>query len=323
MLLSALTNTRWWLAEAAEEFETGIWRGELQIPELNTRWHCLILHWGLLVLLVTRCWRLRGPRRKVMALILQKHAGRLYEAQLLQPLCGQVGVQSAPFRGAFAALDARLGSVAPLEAAAFWQAIDEVLSAEGLLTSSVAASSNLPMGGRFLMASREISSKPSVTAEVLKAANARARNAAGKSSFRTGPMWVGAAHPADAWYVAPPAAHVHALLRDLFCFINDRKWPLTLRACVAMQQLLDIHPFADGNGRTARALLLGMLVQRWGLQQGFVSALAGFWAERGLRRHAATYQIRASGDWSAFLQMSLALGWGCRLAPTATKECNT
>lgn len=256
-----------------------------------------------------------------MALILQQLSGRPYHAHVPERLSGEAATQFASFHADFAALDRRLAAVAPLEATQFRSVLADALSSAGLFDCS--EETHQAATSCLFRAAQQVAADPTGTPKSLKAANALLCQSVGKGIVRTGPMWVGAAHPADAWYVAPPAAHVHALLRDLFRFTNDRKWPLTLRACVAMQQLLDIHPFSDGNGRTARALLLGMLVQRWGLQQGFVSALAGFWAERGLRRHAATYQIRASGDWSAFLQMSLALGWGCRLAPTATKECNT
>lgn len=74
---------------------------------------------------------------------------------------------------------------------------------------------------------------------------------------RAGPMWVGAPNPGDAWYVAPPANLVPSLLLDLVRFCIDERVPLTLRASVGFNQLLLIHPFRDGNGRTARALFPG------------------------------------------------------------------
>ena len=46
---------------------------------------------------------------------------------------------------------------------------------------------------------------------------------------------------------------------DLLSYANDNSLPLLGRAITVHSQFLSIHPFLDGNGRTSRAVLDGML----------------------------------------------------------------
>lgn len=80
--------------------------------------------------------------------------------------------------------------------------------------------------------------------------------------------WVGAGQlggPLQAHHVGPPPEAVPELLEDLVAYINSPDDGIALvRAAVAHAQFETIHPFADGNGRTGRALLQYMY-QRAGL----------------------------------------------------------
>lgn len=69
--------------------------------------------------------------------------------------------------------------------------------------------------------------------------------------------WIGGsdASPAGAAFVPPAPALVRPLLLDLIDFINSRTAPALVTAAVAHAQFETIHPFADGNGRTGRALI--------------------------------------------------------------------
>ena len=67
--------------------------------------------------------------------------------------------------------------------------------------------------------------------------------------------------PLEASYVAPPPEHVPALLGDLVGYVNEGDGSPLVRAAVAHAQLEMVHPFADGNGRTGRALIQFMFVR--------------------------------------------------------------
>src|SRR5574344_28716 len=65
-------------------------------------------------------------------------------------------------------------------------------------------------------------------------------------------------------FVAPAASRVPALMKDLFCWMRANKGkvhPLILSA-VFHYEFVFIHPFSDGNGRTAR-LWHTLLLSKW------------------------------------------------------------
>ncbi|TWD75400.1 Fic family protein [Kribbella amoyensis] len=67
--------------------------------------------------------------------------------------------------------------------------------------------------------------------------------------------WIGGRSPAEAYYVPPPAHLVHELLADLMQFVREAPLPVLAKTGIAHAQFETIHPFADGNGRTGRALI--------------------------------------------------------------------
>ncbi len=67
--------------------------------------------------------------------------------------------------------------------------------------------------------------------------------------------WIGGRSPAEAYYVPPPAQVVPELLEDLMAFVRESRLPVLAKAGIAHAQFETIHPFADGNGRTGRALI--------------------------------------------------------------------
>ena len=63
-------------------------------------------------------------------------------------------------------------------------------------------------------------------------------------------------------HLAPPAAHVPRLMKDLFDWLKNANDHLLIRSCVFHYEFEYIHPFSDGNGRTGRlwqSLILGKL----------------------------------------------------------------
>jgi Fic family protein len=76
--------------------------------------------------------------------------------------------------------------------------------------------------------------------------------------------WIGGSsyNPCSAVFVPPPADRVDELLVDLCAFCNDDALPAVAQAAIAHAQFETIHPFADGNGRTGRALVHVLLKRR-------------------------------------------------------------
>lgn len=82
-----------------------------------------------------------------------------------------------------------------------------------------------------------------------------AERVAGK--IRAGQNWIGGNdyNPCGADFVPPPPEEVAGLLDDLCGAIHDDRLPPIVQAAVVHAQFETIHPFADGNGRTGRALI--------------------------------------------------------------------
>ncbi|MFH1412705.1 MAG: Fic family protein [bacterium] len=86
--------------------------------------------------------------------------------------------------------------------------------------------------------------------------------------YRTGPIYVvrrRLGFPQETLYTGPPAKEVLKLITDLVAWIKQSKekdiHPIIV-AGVVHQEIAAIHPFTDGNGRTARALATLILYQR-------------------------------------------------------------
>ena len=76
--------------------------------------------------------------------------------------------------------------------------------------------------------------------------------------------WVGGSSfmPFAATYVPPKPEHLEGLLCDLVDFMNRDDLPLVLQMALVHSQFECIHPFADGNGRTGRALMHVLMARR-------------------------------------------------------------
>jgi Fic family protein len=79
--------------------------------------------------------------------------------------------------------------------------------------------------------------------------------------WRDEQVWIGGDSfgPHGAEFVPPHHEHVPRLMDDLIKFTARTDLPLLSQAAIAHAQFETIHPFADGNGRTGRALIHAML----------------------------------------------------------------
>lgn len=87
--------------------------------------------------------------------------------------------------------------------------------------------------------------------------------------------WIGGSsyNPCRAAFVPPPAEFVADLLEDLTVYVNGDEHPALVQASIAHAQFETIHPFADGNGRTGRALI-HIILRRRGVAPAFVPPIS-------------------------------------------------
>jgi Fic family protein len=81
------------------------------------------------------------------------------------------------------------------------------------------------------------------------------------TGWRTEPVWIGGggSTPMTADYVAPEHGRIAPAIDDLVRFAARDDLPLLPQIAIAHAQFETIHPFADGNGRTGRAIVQIML----------------------------------------------------------------
>lgn len=102
--------------------------------------------------------------------------------------------------------------------------------------------------------------------------------------FRAGPAPI-----AGSRHTPPPADDVPALVEDMITQINAPGWSSPFEvAAFALWRLNWIHPFEDGNGRTARALTHLVLVHRTGADSR--------WFEHFPQRVRAYYHALEAAD---------------------------
>ncbi len=122
--------------------------------------------------------------------------------------------------------------------------------------------------------------------------------------------WIGGSsfHPLAASFVPPPPDRVEPLLRDLIDYVNRDEHSPLVQAAIAHAQFETIHPFADGNGRTGRALV-HVVLRRRGLAKRLVPPVSlvlatwsrdyvgGLMAFRHTAQSQSTTRSRAAHDW--------------------------
>ena len=115
---------------------------------------------------------------------------------------------------------------------------------------------------------------------------------------RTMQNWIGGSsyNPCSAAFVPPPPDTLDELLEDLIEYVNGDGHPALVQAAIAHAQFETIHPFADGNGRTGRALI-HVILRRRGLAPRFVppiSLVLATWASDYIAGLTAYRHVGAS-----------------------------
>jgi len=149
------------------------------------------------------------------------------------------------------------------------------------------------------------------------------RDEAWAGRIRTEQNWIGGSSPCVAAFVPPPAEQVLPLLVDLATYLSDDRHPALLQAAVAHAQFETIHPFADGNGRTGRALIQLVLRRRQAAVRVLppISLVLATAAGDYVRALDGTRTISTSDGWRTWLEQFLAAtGRACRDAGRFTAD---
>jgi Fic family protein len=118
----------------------------------------------------------------------------------------------------------------------------------------------------------------------------------GPGRWREEQVWIGGSglHPGDAEFVPPVAAEVPPLMDDLVAFLDRDDVPPVALGSLAHAQFETIHPFADGNGRTGRALLHASLLNTGVIHRVTVPISAGLLVAKD--RYFAALGAYRAGD---------------------------
>jgi Fic family protein len=106
---------------------------------------------------------------------------------------------------------------------------------------------------------------------------------AGAGRLREGAAWVRNSQSGDVVFEPPDGGRVPALVDELCRTIEAADWHPAIAAAWAHVAVAAIHPFKDGNGRTAR-VLASLAMYRGGFKHPAFTNLEEYWG-----RHPASY----------------------------------
>ena len=107
--------------------------------------------------------------------------------------------------------------------------------------------------------------------------------AKGAGRLRDGQNWLTNRASGDRVYLPPPAAAVPGLIDELCIWANATDEPPAIQAAMVHVSLAGIHPFKDGNGRTAR-IAASLAMYRGGYRSPQFTSLEEWWG-----RHPDSY----------------------------------
>jgi Fic family protein len=107
--------------------------------------------------------------------------------------------------------------------------------------------------------------------------------AKGAGRLRESQNWLTNRSSEQQVYLPPEADEVPDLVNELMAWLNDHDDPSPVHAAIAHVSIAGIHPFRDGNGRTAR-IVATLAMYRAGYRSPFFTSLEEWWG-----RHIGDY----------------------------------
>lgn len=129
---------------------------------------------------------------------------------------------------------------------------------------------------------------------------------AASDRYRSEPVFV-RSQRGEVVHTAPGAEQVPQMMDALIAFIADSELSPLIKACVAHFYFVYVHPFIDGNGRTARALSYMILLQA-GYDFFRYFSISGVIAEERSKYYKAIKDVEDDGyDMTYFIDYSIGM----------------
>lgn len=141
-------------------------------------------------------------------------------------------------------------------------------------------------------------------ASALKSINARL-NGTARTDYRNGPIWIGSPHPATSTHIGSPTVRLNTLVSQVLA-VQSRPGPALFRMLVCLVRLLQIHPFQEANGRTARLLACRMAAASLGNNPLIPRLVASLWNRGSLGINQMSVAIRDHDDWDPLIDAVVA-----------------
>jgi len=170
-----------------------------------------------------------------------------------------------------------------------WQEVQNYIQA---LRYSIDRMNELPLATRLLNETHKI---------LMKGARGDGKS---PGEVRTTQNWIGGATLTSAIHIPPHPDHLPNLLSDLEQFWHNRSiaMPKLIRIAVTHYQFETIHPYADGNGRMGRLLIMLQLMN-YGLMGKPTLYISDFFERNRQNYYGALTEVRANQNldhWLAF-----------------------
>lgn len=156
--------------------------------------------------------------------------------------------------------------------------------------------------------------KESLTEEILRTIHGFVMTGRKKpTEYRDGQNVIRNGRTGTMVYLPPEAKDVPALMKDLVLWINAElernEWPVPVIAGLAHYQFATIHPYYDGNGRTARLLTTLILHQGgyglhgiYSLEEYYAQHLQGYYDALQVSPNHNYYDGRIDADVTPFIR---------------------
>lgn len=136
--------------------------------------------------------------------------------------------------------------------------------------------------------------------ELLRANALLCGRSGGRSTWRTGPVWVGRVPRQRSVSEGADPKEIPRLM-SVWSKLHERALPISLLIAVSSLRLLQVHPFLDGNGRTTRWLALRLARRHPPAFDELSALILSVWAKGSAFRHACSASVVERGDWEPWL----------------------
>lgn len=163
----------------------------------------------------------------------------------------------------------------------------------------------------YITAKEILLSSDEMTLDAICKVNALiAPNSPAPGMIREVQNWMGGTNPVDALFVPPPTDLMPEYMQDWIDFMNSSEYELGFKGLVGHVQLVNIHPFSDGNGRSSRLVMDAYFERAYGEglhpslfrlgnnNRFYVQSLKAFgiWDEAGLAHPFWNYAFKWGSD---------------------------